>query len=256
VTEARAMTRPAMLLLTVLCLAAAAWPRAQAALVPLSPDEEKRFTDAWAQQPRVDLGVPAAGAKVVVVKFNDWLCGGCKAMHEVYQPLFDKYEKEMPGAVKYVVKDWPWNSRCNFTVPQTFGGHESSCEAAVAVRLARDRGKEREMVAWLFSEQERLIALRLQPGTPAAAEVKARATALLGLKPGEFEREYPLRLQAIRLDVADGVAQQVEVTPTYYVNGIKTTAPVNHETGQGGQNLPPNYLDLAIRLELKKTPGK
>jgi hypothetical protein len=246
-------------LLAVFCLTGAAWTLAAqtpaAPLVPLAPDEEKRFTDVWAQQPRIDLGIPAAGAKVVVVKFNDWLCGGCRVMHEAYQPLLDKYEKEMPGAIKYVVKDWPWNSRCNFSAPQTFGGHESSCEAAVAVRLARERGKEHEMVAWLFSEQEKLIALRTTTGA-AAQQIVARAATLLGLKPGDFEREYPLRLQAVRQDVADGVALHVEVTPTYYVNGIKTTAPVNRETGRGGDNLPANYLDLAIRLELKKASGK
>ena len=34
------------------------------------------FATAWAKQPRVDLGIPADGAKVVVVKFNDYQCPG------------------------------------------------------------------------------------------------------------------------------------------------------------------------------------
>ena len=33
---------------------------------------------AWAQQPRVDLGIPAAPAKVIVVKFNDCQCPSCR----------------------------------------------------------------------------------------------------------------------------------------------------------------------------------
>src|SRR5689334_16531304 len=39
----------------------------------LSAEEEKRFSDAWVQQPRVNLGEPAGTAKVIIVKFNDWL---------------------------------------------------------------------------------------------------------------------------------------------------------------------------------------
>jgi len=237
--------------------AAVPLPQAAAAssgapLDPVSPDEAMRFTDAWQQQPRVNLGIPAGTASVVIVKFNDWLCGGCKAMHEAYQPLLDRYAKEFPGAVKYVLKDWPWNSRCNFTISQSLGGHESSCEAAVAVRLARDRGKDAEMEAWLFSHQTSLIQMRLDPGTGAADAIKAEATSLLGLRPGDFDREFTARLPAIRQDVADGAAVHVEVTPTYYVNGIKTTAPVNPTDGSGGYNLPANYFDLGVRLELKK----
>jgi protein-disulfide isomerase len=219
----------------------------------LPPDEEKRFADAWAQQPRIDLGVPAGGAKVVIVKFNDWLCGGCKQWHEVYQPIIDKFEKESPGAVKLVMKDWPWNDRCNFNVSRPLPGHEGACEAAVAVRLARDRGKEHDMIAWLFAEQMRLINLR-ESANAAGAEIKTKATSLLALKPGEFEREYPARLAAIRQDVSNGVALKIEVTPTYYVNGVKTTAPVTAQGG--GNNLPPDYFEAALRLELKKPAGK
>ena len=58
----------------------------------------EQFTNAWWQQPRVDLGIPADGAKVVVVKFNDWLCPACKADAPVRTSrCFDKFEKESPG---------------------------------------------------------------------------------------------------------------------------------------------------------------
>jgi protein-disulfide isomerase len=215
----------------------------------LPADLEKQFADAWAQQPVVDFRIPKGTAKVVIVKFNDWLCGACRGWHEAYQPLLDKYEKESPGSIKLVLKDWPWNSRCNFRTPQTLPGHEASCEAAVAVRLARERGKEHDLETWLWAEQSRLIDMRLKGGTPAADAIKAKATALLMLKPGEFDREQAARLPAIRQDVSDGAALNVDSTPIYYVNGIKTTQP--YRDGSGG-NLPPVYFDAAIRLELKK----
>ena len=72
------------------------------------------FAAAWSRLPRVDLGIPADGAKVVVVKFNDYQCGGCRYTHEWYKPILEKFKQSHPGAVKYVLKDWPWNGKCNF----------------------------------------------------------------------------------------------------------------------------------------------
>src|SRR6186997_3440936 len=86
-----AITQPAIVVLTLAVLggtgyAAAVFPRDAAAppinsqvqdAAALSPEQAKDFAAAWAQQNRVDLGVAPEGAKVVIVKFNDYQCGGC-----------------------------------------------------------------------------------------------------------------------------------------------------------------------------------
>src|SRR5262245_2592590 len=59
--------------------------RPQAPSVPQGPQAELNFDEAWAKQPRVDLGIPADGAKVIVVKFNDFQCPGCRETHEWYK---------------------------------------------------------------------------------------------------------------------------------------------------------------------------
>jgi hypothetical protein len=97
---------------------------------------DKRFGEAWAKQPRVNLGIPAGTAKVVIVKFNDWMCPGCKIWYQQLKPVLAKYPA---GAIKYVEKDFPWNAQCNTSIQQTIPGHESACAAAVAVRLPRRR---------------------------------------------------------------------------------------------------------------------
>jgi uncharacterized membrane protein/protein-disulfide isomerase len=257
--DLRNMTaKPVALIVSILFIAGTGYAAAffpayvegkQAAPAPaqdLSKDAETAFRQAWAAQPRVDLGIPAGGAKVVVVKFNDWLCGACKGWHQQYQPALDRAAKEAPGAVKYLVKDWIWNSRCNVHVVQTFQGHEGGCEAAAAVRMARDRGKAEAMIAWLFDNQERLIQLGL--GSTLAANgssnaIKAQAITMLGLT--DFDREYAVKLQDIRRDESDGQALGVNSTPVYYVNGIRTT-------DAKGQNLPPPYFELGIKVELGK----
>jgi len=201
---------------------------------PLKTDvtaEEQRFDDAWSKQPRVALGVSADGAKVVIVKFNDWQCSACKATFYGYGPLLDQYARSMPGAIKYVTKDFPLNSKCNFAVPSEV--HPAACEAAVAVRVAAAKGKAEAMQTWLFANQESL--------TPAS--VAAQTAQMLGV--GDFGAEYARLLPAVKQDISDGAALAVERTPTYYINGIKAH-------GDNGAILPPQYIDYAIRYELRR----
>jgi uncharacterized membrane protein/protein-disulfide isomerase len=253
-----AMARPLFLTVAFLYIAGAAtlvafFPRegqtpAAAAQAPAaSADIKQAFTNAWWQQPRVDLGIPADGAKVVVVKFNDWLCPACKAAHQYYQPIFDKLAKESPGAVKYIVKDWPWNSECNFNVTQTLGGHQGSCAAVAAVRMARDRNKGDEMIEWLFTNQQHLVELGMQGGTAAADAIQKHATETLGIT--NWAAEYAKKLPDIRRDVADGGALSLGSTPTFYVNGVKAA------DGRGNF-LPAEYFELALKLEIAKGTAK
>jgi len=190
------------------------------------------FAAAWAQQPRTDLGIPAGGAKVLIVKFLDWQCPSCKAAHLTYKPVLDKFEKELPGMVKQVIKDFPLSPKCNFNVQREI--HQAPCEMAAGVRMARDRGKADELVDWIFTQPD-------QQGI-TAAQFKAQATKMLGLT--DFDKEYAAKLPDIQRDAADGGAVKVGSTPTYFVNGIRA------ESEKGW--LPAYYFELGIKLELQK----
>ena len=95
--------------------------------------------------------MPAEGAKVLVVKFNDYQCPPCRATYMEYKSIFAKYEASQPGAVRLVLKDYPLESECNVSV--TGGPHPSACEAAVAVRLAREHDRAEELEEWMFANQ-------------------------------------------------------------------------------------------------------
>jgi protein-disulfide isomerase len=228
--------------------AATLWLTPAHAVGPAAPQRapqselDRRFLEAWAQQRRVDVGVPAAGAKVVIVKFNDWMCPGCKFWYENLKPILAKYEAK-PGAIKYVEKDWPWNSKCNAAVSQTIPGHEASCDAAAAVRIAADHGKREIMLEWLYANQ---------PETPEARQtmpdrVRAKAAELLGVK--DFPAAAVLKMPLIAKDVADGRAADVRSTPTYFINGIRAA------DEQGGV-IPIHYFDIAIQFELERAGVK
>jgi uncharacterized membrane protein/protein-disulfide isomerase len=212
--------------------AVAAFPdesaRQQAAAAPLSDQQTTDFEKAWYAQPRLDLGIPADGAAVVVVKFNDYQCPTCRETHKWYKPVLEKFEQSHPGAIKYVVKDWPWHSKCNFNVQTQM--HPAACEASAAVRIAREMNKGEEMEEWIYSQN-------LQTLTPE--DVKAGAQKLLGIT--NFDARYAQRLADIRRDVADGGVLQIRGTPTLFINGVRVD-----------QIMPPAYFEQAINLELKK----
>jgi protein-disulfide isomerase len=201
-------------------------------------DVDKRFLDMWAQQPRVTLPVAAGGAKVVIVKFNDWMCPGCKIWYQQLKPVMAKYQATSPGAIKYVEKDWAWNSQCNSMVRQTIPGHEASCAAAAAVRLAADRGKREEMADWMYANQPTSAA----EGPVVLERVKTHASQVLGIK--DFAAAYATKVADIKKDIADGIAVHVQSTPTYFINGI--------QAGDSNGTLPLHYIELAIQYELQK----
>ena len=233
------MKRPVALVTAIIFLAGAAslvafFPKEgaiaeAAATAPApAPEQAASFEESWNKQPRVDFGAKPAGAKVVIVKFNDYECPACAQAEMMYKPTLAKFEKSHPGLVHLVVKDWPWNTACNFNAGRTIPGHEAACDAAVAARVAREKGKYDEMAAWMYSNQGI---------TPQA--LRAEASKRLGIV--DFDREYALKLPQIRSDIADGGVLGVNSTPTYYLNGVKLP---------GG--MAPQWVEAAINIELKK----
>jgi len=210
-------------------------PGSETASGPMSNDD---FAAAWAKMPRVDLGIKPEGAKVVVVKFNDFQCPACGQTYFWYKPVIEKFAQTNPGEVKMVLKDWPWNAKCNFTL-QPGQGHPAACEAAAAVRMARDQGpvKEVEMEEWLYNNQPAMT-----PDT-----VKSAAERILGIK--DFDHQYALKVDDIKKDVADGAALAIGETPTLFINGVRVIS-------RDRQLMPASYFELAIQLELNKAAGK
>jgi protein-disulfide isomerase len=197
-----------------------------------APDAATAFAEAWNKQPRIDLGIDPEGAAVLVVKFIDFQCSSCKAAHFAYKPIFDRFAASHPGAVRQVIKDFPLNTSCNFSMTRSL--HQAPCEEAALVRMARARGRADEAIDWLFSVPD-------QVGLTAQA-VKQEAATRFGIT--DFDVQYQALLTDIKRDVADGQALQVNSTPTYFVNGVRA------QTAQGW--LPPEYFELAIKLELER----
>jgi uncharacterized membrane protein/protein-disulfide isomerase len=197
------------------------------------PTETQRseFERFYLAQPRVPIMVAAEGAKVLVVKFNDFQCPSCGVSYLQYKPIFAKYEAEQPGAVRLVMKDYPLNRDCNDQLPQTI--HPAACDAAVAVRLARAHNKTEAMEEWLYANQATM--------TPFGVRQAARDVAQIT----DFEAKYASTIALVKGDVALGRQLAIRSTPTFFINGVKI---------EGG--LPPQYFDQAIAYELRRASSK
>jgi protein-disulfide isomerase len=173
----------------------------------------------------VPLIIPAEGAKVLVVKFNDYQCPACSQSYLAYKPILAKYETTNPGAVRMVLKDYPLNPNCNPNVSAVV--HPAACEAAVAVRLAKLHNRGPEMEEWLYTHQ---------PGmTPPI--VRQAAHDIGGVD--DFDAKYASTIELVKGDAALGGQLAVKGTPTFFINGVKFDA-----------GLQPQYFDEAIAYEL------
>lgn len=196
------------------------------AIRPLAPAQQQELEKFLAAQQRVPVMVASEGAAVVLVKFNDYMCPPCGQTFAEYKPVLAKWAKEYPGKLKYVSKDYPLDPECNSLAPG--GSHLASCEAAVAVRLAREKGKSAPMEDWLFANQPAL--------TPAS--VKQAVQTVAGVT--DFEARYQATLQLVKGDIAQGGQLQVQGTPTFFMNGIRLPG------------LRAEFLDAAIAIEMKR----
>lgn len=215
-------------------------PDSAQAATAVPPDQADAFVQYWNALPRVETHVPADGARVVIVKFQDFMCPTCKVTYEGYKPILDRFEREMPGVVRYVEKDYPLEAECN---PGINGGHVYSCEAAAAVRMARKAGKGPQFEAWVWANQASLT-------TPFIIDGLARVAGVT-----DFVAQYPAQLPDIRRDALEGQALQVNGTPTFFIGGRAIGRYDPAQRRFAPDILPPPYFERAIQLALaEKNP--
>jgi uncharacterized membrane protein/predicted DsbA family dithiol-disulfide isomerase len=203
-------------------------PPVQAA-VPMTPLTDQQRADLvkwWDLQPRVDLSVPADGAKVTVVGFSDFQCPHCRTAHETYRGLVAKYAGN--SQVRFIAKHFPLEGECNPNAPN--GNHMAACESAAAVVMARQTGKAAAMEDWLYEHQMTL--------TPSAVREAAKDVGGIA----DFNGGYAKALEEVKADAKLGGVLGVTSTPTFFLDGRKLPAGV----------VPPEYIDALVTLELQR----
>jgi protein-disulfide isomerase len=201
-----------------------------AAAAAATADQRNELEQFMAQAPRIPLVIPREGAKVLIVKFNDFQCPACGHSYLSYKPVLAKYESQAPGAVRMVLRDYPLNPNCNANSSMV---HPAACDAAVAVRLAREHNRGEQMEDWLYTHQTGM--------TPESVKQAAREVGQVT----DFDAKYASTLDLVKADVALGTQLDIRSTPTFFINGIKVE-------GEWATL----YFDQAIAYELQHPPAQ
>jgi hypothetical protein len=122
-------------------------------------------------------------------------------------PVLRDLERDARGAMKYIVKDFPLDSTCNWKLLRP--KHLGACEAAVAMRIAAEVGVAQPLAQWIEANQRNL--------TTESVDEQVR---LLGFGPALRDGRYRAAL-AVKRDIGDGLALGVRSTPTFFINGVR-----------------------------------
>ncbi len=205
-------------------LQATAQPAAQPAAPPPPQNQIQQLEQYLAAQPRVPIVVGGSGAVVTIIKFNDYQCPPCGQTFREYKPILAKLQQQHPGKIAFVTRDFPLDPECN----SLGGGHQAACEAAVAVRLAREKGRADAMEDWLFANQ----------ATLTTDSVKKGVSTVVGVT--DFDARYQKTLELVRGDIGQGLQLGVKGTPTFFMNGIRLP------------NLRGEFFEAAVQWELRR----
>jgi uncharacterized membrane protein/protein-disulfide isomerase len=200
---------------------------AQPAAPPPPQNQIQQLEQYLAAQPRVPIVVGGSGAVVTIIKFNDYQCPPCGQTFREYKPILAKLQQQHPGKIAFVTRDFPLDPECN----SLGGGHQAACEAAVAVRLAREKGRADAMEDWLFTNQPTLTTDSVKKGVSTVAGV------------ADFDARYQKTLELVRGDIGQGLQLGVKGTPTFFMNGIRLP------------NLRGEFFEAAVLWELRRVAG-
>jgi protein-disulfide isomerase len=146
-----------------------------------------------------------SGGSVRVEIFGDWLCSSCVNMIPALARMAQEINDAGPRSVVLAWRDFPLDSACNPHISRTV--HAGACDAALAVRLAREQGDGDALIASYHAGtagspyQELKSRLAKMDANPALVIAYERARADLSR------------------DIADGHARNVTMTPFVFVNG-------------------------------------
>ena len=204
-------------------------PAPQTSIPTANAGQIQKLEEYLAAQPRVPVMVPTDGAAVVIVKFNDYQCPACGQTYRDYKPVLAKWAAEVPGKVKFITKDYPLERECNQFIGQDL--HPGACEAAVAVRLAREQGRAEAMEDWLFANQPAMTTQTVKNAAATVGQVK------------DFDTRFAGTLELVKADIAQGAQLKISGTPTFFMNGMRLPG------------LRAEFFDAAIAWELRRVGG-
>jgi protein-disulfide isomerase len=138
-------------------------------------------------------------AAVTIVEFTDFQCSACGGMYPIVEDVLKPYGNR----VRFVIRNFPLTTL-----------HANAFRAAQAAEAAKAEGKFWEYIDFMFKNQTALDADSLKKYATQVGLDRKRFDA--ELESGKYE-------PVLRRDMEDGEIYGVEVTPTFFINGVILT---------------------------------
>lgn len=165
----------------------------------------------YAFEPQLGISNGVENAKYTLVEFADFKCPHCKHASNTIG-LFLKGRPD----VKFIFKPYPLDGSCNTAVQSK--GDGSRCQfAAYALCAQKLAGKGLEVTHWLFDNQEKFFEISDGKSLLPQLQEKFSLDSKTMSECADSAETYDL----INRSAKEGVAAQVEGTPTIYLNGKK-----------------------------------
>ncbi|UPO78019.1 thioredoxin domain-containing protein [Arthrobacter sp. Helios] len=138
--------------------------------------------------------------KAVLVEFLDFECEACLAAHPLVEELIAEHGENLTVVSRY------------FPLP----GHPNSGTSAAAVEAAAQQGQFQQMHALMFEKQT-----EWSHNAESQAETFRGYASSLGLDMTAYDAAIadPATMERINADKNDGVALDVQGTPTFFLEG-------------------------------------
>ena len=174
----------------------------------------KQISQFVAHQQRVTVNVagdPMLGAPngpIQVVEFSDFLCPICQRASKLNHILLAGRQRE----ASFVFKHFPLDTTCNGTIGRMV--HAGACQLAAATECAHEQGK-----FWALHDRIFVEGAKYRP------ENLERDVRALGLDVAAWRAclDSGRGTEAVKRDIEEAVRLGLTSTPTYFVNGIRST---------------------------------
>ncbi len=163
-------------------------------------------------------------APITILEFSDFQCPSCKGAQEPLRVLSEKF----PKLIQIHFKHFPLSM------------HRFSMDAAVFSECAADQGRFWPYADLLFSEQDNWSR---DPDAPFLFVAYANS---LGLDRSKLEQcvNQPEAEKSVEADRAQGQAQQINSTPTFFINGERVVG--GKQLADEGPNIIQKKLELLV----------
>lgn len=166
--------------------------------------------------PATDYSSGPEDAPITVVEFSDYQCPACKMFYSQFEEVLKQY----PEKVRFVLKNFPLDNKCNHSVKREF--HQFACMFAAFTRCAGEQGKFWETADFVFR-----LEMAQEVESEGISELLIQGAEVFSLDQHVLQNclKENRAMPGISSDIEQGLALGIQGTPSLWINGRRLDLP-------------------------------